>query len=344
MLSAAEGLKVKERFEAGGGACVAWDEMGTARPYRQADETHGDAVLRTIDAARVRAAGFKVLLDGNGGAGGPLGQRLLASLAVDMVPVHCEPDGLFRHEAEPTAANLKDVCPLVKKAGADIGFALDPDSDRLAIIDEKGNYIGEELTLALAVLQRLRHEKGPVVANMSTSRVSADIAAKFGCAFHRSAVGEANVCAKMKEVGAVIGGEGNGGVIDPRVGYVRDPFAGMAQVLAIMAETGRPLSGLVAELPRYAIVKDKVPVGEEGLSALFDDLAKRWPEARGGSAGRLAAGLGEPLGACQAEQHRACGAGDRGGSDGGRGAASVPGGRGRAGLKIAALPSRQFPL
>src|SRR5207248_10160457 len=138
-----------------------------------------------------------------------------------------------------------------------IGFALDPDSDRLALIDETGRYIGEELTLALAVRFRLSRERGPVVVNMSTSRVCEDLASRAGCPFERAAVGEANVAERMIEVGALIGGEGNGGVIDPRVGYVRDPFIGMGLILNLMAETGKKLSELVAELPSYHIVKDK---------------------------------------------------------------------------------------
>jgi phosphomannomutase len=280
VLKASVGAEVKRLFEAGMGRLVPWNELGTMRHHRQAEETHGDRVLQLIDGARIRGMRFKVVLDANGGAGGPLGQRLLQSLAVETIPLHCEPDGLFRHEPEPTAENLASVAPLVKKHAAHLGFALDPDSDRLAIIDENGRYIGEELTLALATLARLRRERGPVVINLSTSRVIEDIAARFGCVCHRAAVGEANVADRMIEVGAVIGGEGNGGVIDPRVGYVRDPFIGMALILGLMAETGRKLSELVNELPRYAIVKDKYTVTPERLPSLFEALTTRWPEAK----------------------------------------------------------------
>src|SRR5262249_31063866 len=150
----------------------------------------------------------------------PLGRRLLESFQCRPVCLGCDADGRFAHEPEPTEANLRDVCPQVAARGCDVGFVLDPDSDRLALIDETGRYVGEELTLALAVLQRLRRaaegERGPVVINMSTSLVVEDLAVRFGVACHRSAVGEANVCEKMREVGALIGGEGNGGVIDPR--------------------------------------------------------------------------------------------------------------------------------
>lgn len=274
------GEKVKSLFEQQACRKVAWNELGTVRNHRQAEEVHGDTVLRLVDGARIRAARFKALLDGNGGAGGPLGKRLLQSLAVETVEVNCDADGFFRHEPEPTAENLRSVCPLVKKHEADIGFALDPDSDRLALIDETGRYIGEELTLALAVLFRLRRERGPVVVNMSTSRLVEDIAAKFNCPCHRSAVGEANVAKLMRETGAIIGGEGNGGVMDPRVGLVRDPFAGMAMVLNLLAETNRKLSELVAELPAYHIIKDKYTVPRDQLPSLFAALRSKWPEAK----------------------------------------------------------------
>jgi phosphomannomutase len=280
VLSAAEGEKIRKLFEQQSTRTVPWNEVGTVHPHRQAEEVHGDRVLALVDGARIRATRFKVLLDANGGAGGPLGKRLLESLAVDTIAQGCEADGYFRHEPEPTEENLRDVCPLVVQHRADLGFALDPDSDRLAIIDEKGRYIGEELTLALAVLFRLRHEKGLVVINMSTSRLVEDIAARFHCPCQRSAVGEANVADQMIAGDALLGGEGNGGVIDPRVGLVRDPFVGMALVLNLLAETRRKLSELVADLPVYHIVKDKYTVSREGLPALFEALVQRWNDAR----------------------------------------------------------------
>jgi phosphomannomutase len=167
----------------------------------------------------------------------------------------------------------------VAQRSADIGFVLDPDADRLALIDETGRYIGEELTLALAVLFRLRQTRGPVVLNMSTSRASEDIAKQYGCPCYRAAVGEANVVERMREVAAVIGGEGNGGVIDPRVGWVRDPFIGMGLILNLLAQTGKKLSQLVAELPAYNIIKDKYTVDRDRLPRLFAAATERWPEA-----------------------------------------------------------------
>ncbi len=280
VLSAAEGRKVQTRFESGAAVCAPWNKIGGVQEYHKAEDDHRDRVLQLVDGEAIRAAGLRALLDANGGAGGPLGVALLASLGVETTCRGCDAEGDFLHEPEPTEGNLREVSPLVHQHGAHIGFALDPDSDRLALIDENGRYIGEELTLALAARFRLSRERGPVVVNMSTSRVVEDVATRFGCTFHRSAVGEANVADKMLEVGAVFGGEGNGGVIDPRVGLVRDPFIGMGLILNLMAETGKKLSELVAELPTYHIVKDKYTVERERLPDLFAALTKRWPEAK----------------------------------------------------------------
>jgi phosphomannomutase len=168
----------------------------------------------------------------------------------------------------------------VKQHECAIGFVLDPDSDRLAIIDETGTCVSEECTLALAVKYRLRQQPGPVVINMSTSRMNEDVAAAAKCPCYRSAVGEANVVELMRSTNAVIGGEGNGGVIDPRVGWVRDPFVGMSFILSLMAEERKPFSQLVAELPQYAMLKTKFTVPRERLSGAFAALVNRWPEAR----------------------------------------------------------------
>jgi phosphomannomutase len=287
VLTAAEGRKIKELFEAKDFRRVAWSELGHANDRPKAEDWHRDCVLELVDVTRIRSRQLRAFLDANGGAGGPLGRRLLEAFQCGPVCHACDADGCFLHEPEPVVANLRDICPLVAQHQADIGFVLDPDADRLALIDETGHYIGEELTLALAVLYRLRQERGPVVLNMSTSRVSEDIAKQFGCPCHRAAVGEANVVEKMREVGAVIGGEGNGGVIDPRVGWVRDPFIGMGLVLNLLAETGKKLSELVAELPAYHIVKEKFTVDRGRLPKLFTTLLGRWPDATANQADGL---------------------------------------------------------
>lgn len=280
VLSAELGQQITERFQARAFSRVSFDKLNPAVSVPDAGTWHRDHVLAQVDAERIRAARLKVFVDANGGAGGPLARSLLERLGCRLSELGCTADGVFLHEPEPIAANLSGVCPRVKAEGATIGFVLDPDADRLALIDESGRYIGEELTLALAVLFRLERERGPVVINMSTSRVSEDIAKRYGCACHRSAVGEANVVAKMREVGAAIGGEGNGGVIDPRVGWVRDPFIGMGLVLNLLAVSGKPLSQLVAEMPSYTIVKDKYEVDRSKLAALYTALKKKWSEAK----------------------------------------------------------------
>jgi phosphomannomutase len=280
VLNAEQGRKVQALYESDARVDAPFNMLGALLDHHRAEDEHRDRVLQLVDVVRIRAAGLRALLDANGGAGGPLGRSLLKAFQVSAVCHGCDADGYFLHQPEPTAENLKGVAPLVRHHYADVGFALDPDADRLALIDETGRYLGEELTLALAVRFRLLHDKGPVVVNLSTSRVTEDVAAQAGCPTHRAPVGEANVADEMVRVGALIGGEGNGGVIDPRVGLVRDPFIGIGLVLNLMAETGKKLSQLADELPRYHIVKDKYPAAPERLPGLFDGLKRRWPEAK----------------------------------------------------------------
>jgi phosphomannomutase len=277
VLPAAEGERVKAIFE--GGKFRAAEKPGRRNPVTDAFRPHRDAVLRLLDVAGISARGFHVLLDANGGAGGPAGLDLLGSLNCPIIPVGCDANGDFAHEPEPIPAHLGDVARRVKDSHVDVGFVLDPDADRLALIDETGNCLSEELTLALAVQYRLGQQRGPVVVNMSTSRVVHDICDCFGVPFRRSAVGEANVVTLMRKADAVIGGEGNGGVIDPRVGWVRDPFVGMGLILSQMAETGKSLSQLAAELPAYTIVKDKYELPRDELPAGFAALRSHWPDA-----------------------------------------------------------------
>lgn len=274
------GALVRALYESGDFARAAWDGIGSVRVPPDVGGDHLRAVLDTVSVAAVAGRRFRVFLDGNAGAGGPLGSALLTDLGCELIQCECEPTGRFAHEPEPIPAHLAGVAPWVKQHGCDIGFVLDPDSDRLALIDERGECVSEECTLALATKWRLCQQPGAVVVNMSTSRMNEDIATAAGCPFFRSAVGEANVVALMRGTSAVIGGEGNGGVIDPRIGWVRDPFVGMAFVLNLMADERKPLSVLVAELPQYAMLKTKFEVPREKLAGAFTALAARWPDAR----------------------------------------------------------------
>lgn len=279
VLSADKGRQVQQIYEAGTFHRVGGDKTGTLHVPPDITDDHLRLVLDQVSVAAVASAGFRVFLDANAGAGGPLGVRLLQELGCEVVQHHCEPTGAFAHEPEPIPAHLADVAPWVKQTGCAIGFVLDPDSDRVALIDETGACVSEELTPALAAKYRLRQGAGPVVVNMSSSRVTQDVATAAGCAFHRSAVGEANVVEVMRATGAVVGGEGSGGVIDPRVGWVRDPFIGMALILSLLAEERKPFSALVADLPKYAMVKTKYTLPRERLVGALAAVQAKWPTA-----------------------------------------------------------------
>jgi phosphomannomutase len=258
---------------------VGWEKLGSVEILDDASAPHIDRVLSLVDVAAIRSRRFKVVLDCNHGSGGVATPHLLRVLGCEVTVLGGTPDGRFEHVPEPIAANLTGLCDVVKQLGADVGFAQDPDADRLAIVDETGRYIGEELTLALCADFVLATRKGPFVVNGSTSRVTADIAAKHGCPFFRSHVGEANVVTKMNEVGAVFGGEGNGGVIDPKVGYVRDSFASIAYVLNGMARVSRKLSAWADSLPQYTIVKDKLECPRERVDTACAALRSAFSDA-----------------------------------------------------------------
>ncbi|MEM7314416.1 MAG: phosphoglucosamine mutase [Planctomycetota bacterium] len=217
------------------------DALGSVTELEDTTSDHLNAVLGIVDLEKIRSCSFPVLLDSNHGAGSVLGGKLLAALGCNVTILGDTPNGQFAHTPEPTADNLKGVAAEITKLGAKVGFCQDPDADRLALIDENGRYVGEEYTVAACMDHILQTRKGAVVTNCSTSRMSQDLAEKYGVPFFRSKVGEANVADLMKAENAVFGGEGNGGPIDPQIGYIRDSFVGMAIVLDSMAKTGKPL-------------------------------------------------------------------------------------------------------
>ncbi|MHC4913871.1 MAG: phosphohexomutase domain-containing protein [Planctomycetota bacterium] len=275
---------------------AAWDEIREVERDDDAAERHLREVLEVVDVEAIRARRFRVALDSCNGAGVEVTARLLEELGCEVLPIHCTPDGLFPHDPEPTFLNLQDLCGLCEAEEVDVGFAQDPDADRLAVVDESGRFIGEEYTLALAadyVLSGIgdrgsgtggREAKDSrsqipapgspvVVINMSTSRATEDVARRHGARCERVPVGEVNVAGRMRELGAVIGGEGNGGVIDPRVHYGRDSLVGIALILEHMAGSGKRLSELVAGLPEYVIRKTKVDLGRAGTGEALEKLA-----------------------------------------------------------------------
>lgn len=258
---------------------VPWDQLGTLETYEEAAGPHIDRVLQLIDVPEIQQRKFKVVLDCNHGSGAVSTPQLLEALGCEVIVLGGTADGQFAHTPEPLKENLTSLCDEVIKHKADAGFAQDPDADRLAIVDDTGRFIGEELTLALAADYVLARTPGPIVVNGSTSRVTADIAAKYDCPFFRSYVGEAHVCAKMKQESAIIGGEGNGGVIDPQVGYVRDSYVSMAYVLAGLAASKQRLSEWADTLPQYSIVKDKITCPREQVDIACKALETEFDSA-----------------------------------------------------------------
>ena len=257
-----------------------WAGLGSLGKVADPLSEHQRRVFKLVDVAAIKSRRFKVVLDCNHGSGSILGPELLRALGCEVIVMGGVADGQFEHPAEPLKENLETLMAAVKQHGADVGFAQDPDADRLAIVDNTGRYIGEELTLALAVDHVLSRQKGAVVVNGSTSRVTADIAAKYGCEFHRSHVGEANVVSRMIEVNALIGGEGNGGVIEPQVGYVRDSFVSMAYVLDGLISRKGKLDQWVDSLPKYTIIKDKLHCPRERVDQACLALRKAYSTAK----------------------------------------------------------------
>jgi phosphomannomutase len=260
---------------------------GMAGERTEADPAaeHVRLVMSLVDVSAIRRHRPRVWVDCGHGAGSRVALPLLESLGCDVVAVGAEPDGKFDHEPEPTAENLAGLLPQIAEAGADIGFFLDPDADRLAIADASGRYLGEESTLALCVEAVLAQTPGPVVMNCSTSGMTAAIAERFSVPCHVSAVGEANVVNAMLARGAILGGEGNGGVIDPRVVLVRDSAVAMALVLNRMCAGDRllPVGELAAALPQFVMKKTKVNLSPStrgpGLVAALERIEAAFPEA-----------------------------------------------------------------
>ena len=255
-------------------------DCGKITSSEQTDITHINKVLAIMDRDTIAEKKFKVILDSVNGAGGRITKRLLAEFGCDVYAINDEPTGLFAHAPEPIAENLKGLCEIVKTEGADIGFAQDPDADRLAIVDEKGSYIGEEYSLALSAKYIFSKKTDKAATNLSTSRMIDDIAEKVGGQVIRTAVGEANVASAMFEHNCIIGGEGNGGVIDLRVGPIRDSLVGIALVLQLMAETGKTISQLADEIGGYYMSKDKFTADTSQAQQIFDLSKKAFADAK----------------------------------------------------------------
>lgn len=279
-LSAEEGLEMRSLLERGIPRAT-WNALGHTTPDPEAVQRHLDAVLALpfLDVDAIRARAFHVALDCCHGAGSVIMPQLLDALGCRVSAIGMTADGRFPRPPEPVAENLAALSDLVRESGASIGLATDPDVDRLAIVDEDGRPIGEDYTLAMAVRAVLPARPGPVVTNLSTSKVVQDAARDAGAEFAFAPVGEVNVALAMRDAGSTIGGEGNGGVILPELHLGRDAPVAVALVLHLLATTGKPVSAFVTEHPRYVIVKDKLDRPDAPLTEVYQVLRERFPDA-----------------------------------------------------------------
>lgn len=253
-------------------------ETGMVTAIDTAAGTHVYEIMDHIDHEIIKSKKFKVVIDMDNGAGTAIDPILVRELGLDATYLFEKADGHFERNPEPVPAALGALCAKVIETGASIGFAQDPDADRLVIVDEKGQVLDEDYTLALAMRHFLLQHPDPkgklVVAHLSTSRMFGDVAAEFGCEALYTKIGEVNVAEAIVSEDAIFGGEGSsGGVIWPAIGYVRDSLSGMALILEYMAKTGKKISELVAELPRYYSIKEKKEVGSrEEVDAMLQKV------------------------------------------------------------------------
>jgi phosphomannomutase len=279
-LESAEGADMRSLVEKGIPRAT-WDKLGRIQVDDGAIQRHIERVLAIpyLNIEGIRRRRFHVALDCVRGAGSAIMPALLDRLGCVVSAINLESDGRFPRPPEPVAENLRELETLVRTSGAVIGFAVDPDVDRLALVSDAGKAIGEDFTLALAARVVLRHRPGPVVTNLSTSRIVEDVAAAAGVSAIRAPVGEVNVAVRMRDEGAPVGGEGNGGVILREVHLGRDAPVGAALLLQLLLEDDKPLSEIVAGLPRYVIVKDKLNRPKARLDTVYEALRAAFPAA-----------------------------------------------------------------
>lgn len=256
------------------------EALGTEMTDQTWNMRHIEQVLslRLVDREAIAKAGFTVAVDAVNSVGGVVIPQLLRALGVkNIIELNCEPTGRFAHTPEPIPQNLTGISDLLKTGVADVGFVVDPDVDRLAIVMENGEMFVEEYTLVAVADYILQHTPGSTVSNLSSSRALGDVTRAHGCEYHASAVGEVNVVTKMKETGAVIGGEGNGGVIYPEAHYGRDALVGVALFLTLLAHSGKKVSELKAGYPPYEIAKNKVELTPEiDVDAILEKMKERY--------------------------------------------------------------------
>ncbi len=283
-LNAEEGAKVLAIAESRNYNFAPIDKLGREFVNNTYNRRHIEQVLALdlVDVEAIRKANFKVAVDAVNSVGGVVIPELLIALGVtNIIELNCVPTGRFAHLPEPIPENLTDISRLVRDSDADLGFVVDPDVDRLAIIMEDGRMFGEENTLVSIADYVLSHTPGPTVSNLSSSRALRDITVAHGCSYSASAVGEVNVTTEMKRTGAVIGGEGNGGVIYPPLHYGRDALVGVALFLTMLAKSERKVSELRRSYPYYSIYKTKVELSPSlDINALFETVKERFKDEK----------------------------------------------------------------
>lgn len=260
-ISAADGAKVLEIIEKQDYTFTDVHHLGSYTSYDKAINDHIDQILKLelVDAEAIRKANFSVALDCVNSTGGIALPLLLKKLGVEKVQVlNGDVSGIFAHNPEPLPQHLVDIAQMMQKGGFAVGFVVDPDVDRLAILNEDGSMFGEEYTLVAVADYILQHKKGNTVSNLSSTRALRDVSNGYGVSYNASAVGEVNVVEKMKATNAIIGGEGNGGVIYPELHYGRDALVGIALFLTFMAKSGKKCSEIRSQYPAYTISKNKI--------------------------------------------------------------------------------------
>jgi len=279
-----ENLQLKRLLPSADKNYKPWNKIGTRTDYKEGINDHVNSVLnlKYIQKAKIRRRKFKVLVDCVNGAGVYVIPGLLRKFGCEVIEMNCEKSGIFPRLPEPIPRNLKKTMKAVIESKADLGIVVDPDVDRLVLITEEGKPFSEENTIAQAVKFVLSKQKGNVVVNLSTTRAIEDIADEYGVKVFRSAVGEANVVKKMKQVKAVIGGEGSGGVIYPALHYGRDALVGIAITLQHLLEFGGKLSELKNSLPQYFILKEKIDISKSkvGADKIIKSFAKKYKDEK----------------------------------------------------------------
>ncbi len=279
-LNAAEGAEVLAIAAADDYSFASVDELGHEFLNTTYNRRHIDSVLALplVDVEAIRKANFTVAVDAVNSVGGVVIPQLLRALGVEnVIELNCEATGKFAHTPEPIPENLTQIADLMKEGKADVGFVVDPDVDRLAIVMENGEMFVEEYTLVAVADYVLSHTPGSTVSNLSSSRALRDVTRKHGCTYSASAVGEVNVVTEMKRTGAVIGGEGNGGVIYPELHYGRDALVGVALFLTLMAKSGKKVTELKAGYPPYAIAKNKIELTPEiNVDAILEAVKQKF--------------------------------------------------------------------